>query len=486
MLYWWSLLNKLPIMNQFAKTKTKIVATLGPNSNSVAMIEKMLMEGLSVARINMSHGDHSTHAESIKNARLASRRTKRPLAILQDLSGPKIRIGDFETEDVTLVNGNTLVLTTESCVGTSERVHVNYPKLPKEVEVGMYIYLNDGKQKLLVDSVTDSEITTTIISGGIIRGRRGVNIPDANLSISSLTAKDKKDLVFGLEQGVDFVTLSFVRDADDIRQLRKLTEKKGKVNIVAKIETKFAIDNLEEIVEVSDVIMVARGDLAIEMPLEKVPLLQKHIIHTANKAGKPVITATQMLDSMRIATTPTRAEVTDIANAILDGTDAVMLSDETAVGVHPDRVIHIMSKVAYEVENDVFFARHQADWDFAPNSVYEAVGRSVVKTAGAVSTKAIVAFTESGYTGRMVARYRPQVPIFVLTPRKETFSHALIVYGCEPVLIKKVKNLAEAQKTARKVVLDSGLVDKSDLYVLTAGVPFGSAGATNMMIVEKV
>ena len=474
-------------MNNFSNTKTKIVATLGPNSNSVAMIEKMLMEGLSVARINMSHGDHSTHAESIKNARLASKRTKRPLAILQDLSGPKIRIGDFETEDVTLVNGNTLILTTESCVGTSERVHVNYPKLPQEVEVGMYIYLNDGKQKLLVDSVSDTEIKTTVISGGVIRGRRGVNIPDANLSISSLTAKDKKDLVFGLKQEVDFVTLSFVRDADDIRLLRKLTAKvKSKVNIVAKIETKFAIDNLEEIVEVSDVIMVARGDLAIEMPLEKVPLLQKHIIHTANKAGKPVITATQMLDSMRVSTTPTRAEVSDVANAILDGTDAVMLSDETAVGAHPDRVIHIISKVAREVENDPFFVRHQADWDFPPSTVYEAVGRSVVKTSGAVSAKAIVAFTESGHTCRMVARYRPQAPVFVLTPRKETFSHTLIVYGCEPILIKKVKNLAEAQKVAKKVVVNSGFVNKDDLYILTAGVPFGSSGATNMMLVEKV
>jgi pyruvate kinase len=473
-------------MNQIFNTKTKIVATLGPNSCSVEMIEKMLMEGLNVARINMSHGDHATHAVAIKNARLASKRTKRPLAILQDLSGPKIRIGDFETEDVTLINGNNLILTTETCIGTSERVHVNYSKLPKEVEVGMYIYLNDGKQKLLVDKITDTEIHTTVISGGIIRGRRGVNIPDANLSISSLTPKDKKDLIFGLEQEVDFVTLSFVRNADDIRQLRKLTEKKGKVNIVAKIETKFAIENLDEIVEASDVIMVARGDLAIEMPLEKVPLLQKQIIHTANQAGKPVITATQMLDSMRVSTTPTRAEVTDIANAILDGTDAVMLSDETAVGAHPDRVIEIISKVAHEVENDPFFIRHQSDWDFSPDNTYDAVSRSIVKTVSAIGGKAIVAFTESGYTGRMIARYRPRVSILFLTPHKVTFNHALIIYGCEPVLIKKVKNLSEAQKVAKKVLLDSGLVDKGDLYVLGAGVPFGSSGATNMMMVEKI
>lgn len=473
-------------MNKSFKTKTKIVATLGPSSNEVPVIESMLLEGLTVARINMSHGDHSTHALSIKNARKASIRTKQPLAILQDLSGPKIRIGDFETEDVTLVNGNQLILTTETCIGTSARVFVNYSKLPKEVEVGMYIYLNDGKQKLLIDKITDTEVYTTIISGGTIRGRRGVNIPDADLSISSLTAKDKKDLIFGLEQGVDFITLSFVRSADDIRQLRKLIGHKHKVSIVAKIETKFAIENLEEIVAVADVIMVARGDLAIEMPLEKVPLLQKQIIHTANKAGKPVITATQMLDSMRIATTPTRAEVTDIANAILDGTDAVMLSDETAVGAHPSRVIEIISKVAYEVENDPFFIKHQSDWDFSAEDIYDAVSQSIAKTVSSIGGKAIVAFSESGYTSRMVARYRPRVPILVLTPQKTTFNQALIIYGCEPTLIKKIKNITEAQKIAKKTLLDSGLAKAGDLYVIGAGIPFGSTGATNMMMVERV
>ena len=473
-------------MNYSFNTKTKIVATLGPSSSSVPMIEKMLLEGMNVARINMSHGDHVAHAQAIKNARLAAKRTKRPLAILQDLSGPKIRTGDFETEDAILINGNTLVLTTEACVGTAKRVHVNYAKLPKEVEVGMYIYLNDGKQKLLVDKITETEVHTTIISGGVIRGRRGVNIPDANLSVSSLTAKDKKDLVFGLEQGVDFVTLSFVRNADDILQLRKLVEKKRRVSIVAKIETKFAIDNLEEIVKVSDVIMVARGDLAIEMPLEKVPVLQKRIIRMANQAGKPVITATQMMDSMRISTTPTRAEVNDVANAILDGTDAVMLSDETAVGAHPDRVIEIIAKVAHEVETDPFFIDRQSEWDFSPNDIYDAVARSIVKTVSAVKGKVIVAFTDSGYTARTVARYRPRVPILVLTQHQETYNQTLIVYGCEPILIKKVKNLIEAQKVAKKIVEATDLARKDDLYVLGAGVPFGAPGATNTMIVEKI
>ena len=473
-------------MEKISDKKTKIVATLGPSSAEVSMIERMLKEGLNVARINMSHGDHVSHAGVIKNARTASKRTKLPLAILQDLAGPKIRIGDFDTEEVTLVNGNILVLTTDTCTGTVERVSVNYAKLPKEVEVGMYIYLNDGKQKLLVEKVTEKEIHTKIIAGGTIRGRRGVNVPDANLSISSLTPKDKKDVKFGLEQGVDFVTLSFVRHAKDIHELRKLVGKERKVAIVAKIETKFAIENLEEIVDAADVIMVARGDLAIEMPLEKVPILQKQIIYTANRAGKPVITATQMLDSMRVSVTPTRAEVNDIANAILDGTDAVMLSDETAVGTHPDRVVQIMAQVAKEVEQDGFFIERQCQWDFDPETTYDAVSQSIANSATAVAAKAIVAFTESGHTARMIARYRPRVTIVVVTPHMSTFNTSLIIYGCEPILMKNVKNFNDAQKVARTILVEQGIAKSGDTYVIGAGIPYGKPGSTNMMIVEQV
>jgi len=468
------------------RTKIKIVGTLGPNSADQKMIEKMLQQGLSVARINMSHGDHNIHAGVIKNARAAAKKTKLPIAILQDLSGPKIRIGDFETEDVTLEPGKKLVLTTDNLpAGTVERVSVNYPKLPKEVKTGMHIYLNDGKQRLLVEKITDTDIHTVIEIGGTIKGRRGVNIPDADLSISSLTAKDKKDLKWGLEQGFDFVTLSFVRNAKDIHDLRKLIPKEKKISIVAKIETKFAIENLEEIVDAADVIMVARGDLAIEMPLEKVPFLQKRIISTANRKGKPVITATQMLDSMKVSTVPTRAEVADIANAILDGTDAIMLSDETTIGNHPDRAIEVMAQVAREVENDPMFVEYQRDWNFHADSVYTGVSRSVARNVIPSKAKAIVALSESGNTGRSVARYRPQVPIIVLTPHQSTFGQMLVVYGCEPILIKGLKNLAEAEKAAKKELAARGL-GKGDTFILTAGVPFGSSGSTNMMIIETM
>ena len=474
-------------MKQLLKTKIKIVGTLGPSSSDAVMIGKMLEQGLTVARINMSHGDHAIHANVIKNARAAAKKTGRPLAILQDLSGPKIRIGDFETEDVTLINGETIILTTKPLpAGTVERVHVNYPKLPKEVEVGMNIYLNDGKQSLLVTKITDTDIHTKIISGGTIKGRRGVNVPDADLSISSLTAKDKRDVKFGLEQHADFITLSFVRNAKDIHDLRKLIPKDRKVAIVAKIETKFAIENLEEIVDAADIIMVARGDLAIEMPLEKVPLLQKRIIKTANRKGKPVITATQMLDSMRIATVPTRAEVADIATAILDGTDAIMLSDETTIGNHPDRAIEIMAQVAREIENDPYFLQQQDIWDFKPTNVCDGVSRSIARNIVPSKAQVIVALSESGHTGRMVARYRPQVRILVLTPSKETFNKMLVVYGCEPILIKSVKSIAEAQNTARKAVMDHTVAKQGETYILAAGVPFGSSGSTNMMIVERL
>jgi pyruvate kinase len=448
----------------------------------------MLEAGLSVARVNMSHGDHTSHGLSIKNARAAGLKAKRPIAILQDLAGPKIRIGDLGTDTITLENGKKLTLTTQSCVGTVERVSLNYKKLPQEVAPGMAIYLNDGKQKLIVDSVTDTEIHTTILTGGTIRGRRGVNVPDADLSISSLTPKDRKDLVFGISQEVDFVTLSFVRTAADIRLLRSLIVKATKrpIAIVAKIETKTAIENLDEIIAATDVVMVARGDLAIEVPTEKVPLLQKQIIRKANLAGKPVITATQMLDSMRTQTVPTRAEVSDIANAILDGTDAIMLSDETAVGDHPSLPIEVMTRVAREVESDTFFTERRDSWNFMPNSIYEAVGQAIAATATAMKAKAIVTFSESGYTARMVARYRPRTPIIVLTPHTITFNQSLLTYGCIPRLVTKIKNLPDAQKAARVALTQTNVAKKDDVFILGAGIPFGSTGATNMMLVERL
>ncbi len=467
------------------KTKTKIVATLGPSSADVVTIEKMIKAGLSVARLNMSHGDHAQYTELIKNAREAAQKAGRPLAILQDLSGPKIRIGDFTTETVTLVKGKKLVLTTKPGPGTVDRVFVNYKKLPQEVKSGITIYLNDGKQQLRVDRTTETEVHTTIMVGGTIRGRRGVNVPNGYLSIAALTAKDKKDLVYGLSQGVTFVTLSFVRSAKDIVQLRKLIGDHD-VAIVAKIETKSAVDNLEEIVDAADAIMVARGDLAIEIPAEQVPLMQKRIIQMANRRGKPVITATQMLDSMRVSVTPTRAEVNDIANAIIDGTDAVMLSDETAVGENPVAAVATMARVATEIESDGYLVSVQQKWDFKPVNNCDAVSRSIVRSVEPTGAVAIVALSESGYTGRMVARYRPQVPVLVLTPRETTLHKMQLVFGCEAQLVKGVDRLRVAQKVAMEAVVSHKIGKIGDTFIIGAGVPFGKPGSTNMMLIRHI
>jgi pyruvate kinase len=469
--------------------KTKIIATLGPHSNTPSIIAEMLENGMTISRHNMSHGDHETHTEVMRAARLGAKKAKRPLALLQDLSGPKIRIGDFSTETVTLKEGNEFTLTNQKCIGDETRASVNYPKLPKEVNVGDIIFLNDGKLALKVKEHSDTEILTTIIHGGTIRARRGVNVPDAELSIPTLTEKDKKDLIFGLEQNVDFVTLSFVRHSKDIDQLKALIKKhdpKSKVMVVAKIETKQAIENIDSIIESADAIMVARGDLAIEVPAEQVPLLQKQIIRAANLAGKPVITATQMMASMKSSPVPTRAEVNDVANAIIDGTDAVMLSDESAVGDYPQKTVQMMAKIAKHTENSDHFIEKRDIWDFSSKTKCEAVARSINKTAHSIKAKAIVALSESGYTGRTVARHRPTMHILVLTPDEKTYNQSLITYGCIPVLIGKVKTVVEAQKIARKVLLKRGLAKTGDTFVLGAGIPFGEPGATNMMLVEKI
>lgn len=466
--------------------KTRIVATLGPSSSTPETIAQMLDSGMLVARCNMSHGDHASHAALMHAARAAAVRTKRPLAILQDLCGPKIRIGDFTTETVHLDAGRPFTLTTRACRGDASRVAVNYAKLPGDLRPGMAVFLNDGKLKLEVDAVEGPEIHTTVVVGGTIRGRRGVNVPDAQLSLAVLTPKDRRDLAFGLTQQVDIVTLSFVRDAHDVRRLRALLPKDQRVTIVAKIETKAAIANLAEIIEAADALMVARGDLATEVPPERVPLLQKEIIRAANCAGKPVITATQMLDSMRTATVPTRAEVNDVANAILDGTDAVMLSDESAVGEHPVEAIRVLARIAGETENNTLFRDHRHVWDLVPTTTCDTVSRAIVQAAHTTGAKAIVAFSESGYTGRMVARYHPRVPIIVLTPERETYVQSILSYGCMPFHVHRVKDLTDARRTARTVLTKHDLLRPGDTFVLGAGIPFGAPGATNMLLVDQL
>ncbi len=469
--------------------QTKIVATLGPASNSPEVIAQMISKGLNVARINFSHGDHKEHGERIDNARKAAAIANQPIAILQDLCGPKIRIGDFTDGSVELKNGAKFMITTRNVEGTAKEVSVNYKMLPKEVRAGMRIMLEDGKYILEVQKVDGEDIYTKVIAGGNIRSRRGVNVPGAMLSIGAITPKDKRDLAFGVSKNVDIVALSFVQTAKDITNLRALLKKaKSNALIFAKIETQAAIDNLAQILAAADGIMVARGDLAVEVPKEDVPLLQKTIIRMCRAAGKPVITATQMLDSMTDAPVPTRAEVADVANAVFDGTDAVMLSQESAVGIDPINVVETMATIAKRAEESDFF--HEAMERRSPQeqpSTVDAVTLHATHAAHQVGAKAIVALTQSGFTPRMLARHKPHVPLIAITPLAHVARQLAISFGTTPIVhAEKVSTVDAAITVAKKTLLDRKIAKKGDTFVLCVGVPFGTIGGTNMTIIQTV
>lgn len=470
--------------------KTKIVATIGPVTSSEEMLTKLLKEGVNIMRINFSHGDFAEHQIKINNGRTASKKTGIPVAFLQDLGGPKIRIGDFNKESINLKEGEVFTLTTEKIVGDEKKVFVNYPLLPKEVKVGGSILLHDGKKKLEIVDIKGNEVKCKIIIGGDIKGRRGVNLPGAYLSVSSITEKDRKDLEFGIKNKVDFVALSFVRRPDDIIELRNILNKaKLPAGIIAKIETPEAVENIDKIIELSDGIMVARGDLAIEVPAEDVPIIQKMVIEKCNKAGKPVITATQMLESMIKSPVPTRAEVSDIANAILDGTDAIMLSEETTLGDYPAEAVKMMAKVARRVESDFAHKRINGERNnLSQNSkdTADAITKEAVDIAHGVDARFIVGLTESSFSARMISRYRPAQDIIAMTPNKNTFGKLILNYGVVPVFIKKFKTLNEVMVIIRNHFIKNKLAKKGDKVVVVAGMPFGKKGATNMILVEKI
>ena len=473
--------------------KTKIVATIGPASESEVMLINLIKAGMNVCRLNFSHGSHEEHFMRLKNIHSAAEKLGNPTAILQDLSGPKIRIGDFYQERVMLKKGSIFTLTTKACVGDETKAFVNYAALPKEIKKGDSILLDDGKKRLEVISVLGTEIKCRVIVGGETKGRRGVNLPGVSLQISCLTAKDKKDVLFGIEHKVDYVALSFVRRASDIRELRAiLTKAKSTARIIAKIETEEAIENIDAIIAETDGVMVARGDLAVEVPAQEVPILQKMIIAKCNVAGKPVIVATQMMESMIKSPVPTRAEVSDVANSILDGADAVMLSEESALGEYPVEAIQMMSNVAGVVEKN--YPHREALYgdilsleignDTHQRDVVDAVTFSVVSTASAVGAKAIIALTESGLTARMVSRYRPAQPVIAMSPKSFVVRQLELVFGCVPVQISPFTTVAEVMKVVRAYVLENKIAKKGDKVVVAAGIPFGNTGGTNTIMVE--
>lgn len=464
--------------------KTKIVATIGPGSESKEIFRELLRAGVSVARTNMSHDDQSVHQKRIETIRMVSKKEKLPVAILLDLAGPKIRIGDFMKGSIELVVGQTFILSGKNCDGDEERVYFNYPFIQKDIMAGMILMLDDGKKKLLVEKVEDNDIYTTVIVGGIIKSRRGVNIPGAYLSIRTLSVKDKSDLDFGIKMGVDFIALSFVRTAKDVIELKEIIKKQnGTQAIIAKIETEEAVTNIDEIIEVADGIMVARGDMAIEIGPARVPSVQKNIIRKCNEVGKPVIVATQMLESMIHSPVPTRAEVSDVANAIFDGTDAVMLSEETALGKYALDAVLTMKGIAKQIENEIgTHRRHRVH----VNDIVDSVSSSVVHNAEDIGASVIVALTEAGFTARMIARYKPRQSIIAFTPHEHVARQLNLVYGCKSLVVEKFKNLNLINKIISAKLIKLGYVKKGDRILLTAGVPFGISGGTNMLSILTI
>ena len=470
--------------------KTKIVATIGPVTTSVEMLSRLLKTGMNIVRLNFSHGDFAEHQEKVNNFRIAMKETGISGAIMQDLSGPKIRLGEFYQEKVILKEGEMITITTDKITGDEKHVSINYPLFPKEVKVGDKVMVDDGKKRFEVVSIKGNEVLCKIIVGGETKGRRGVNLPDSDISVNSLTDKDKKDIEFGIKNKVDFFAFSFVRKPEDVVELRNiLNKRKSKAKIIAKIETPQAVKNIDAILELCDGLMVARGDLAIEVPAERVPMIQKMIIKKCNDVGKIVITATQMLESMIKSPVPTRAEVSDIANAILDGTDAVMLSEETTLGQYPIEAVRVMSKVALDIEQQYPEREISHVDEKGQIEVTDSISGSVVKTAHNIGAKVIVALTESGFTARMISRYKP-VPFIVAVTADETTMHQLNAsFGCLPLKVNPYKTALDAEvfKAVRVFCLKEKIAKKGDKVVIaTCSQWEKKGGSTNMIMVETI
>jgi len=468
--------------------RTKIVATLGPASRSPEMIRALIEAGVDVFRLNFSHGVPDDHRQSVQMIRQASEALGRTVAILQDLQGPKIRCGRFKEGAVELQAGQKFIITSDPVDGDETRVSSTYRGLPNDVEPGQILLLDDGNIRLKVDEVRVNDIYTTVIIGGRLSNNKGINIPGADLSIPALTDKDIEDLTLGTQLEVDWVAISFVRSRDDLLLARHyLTRQNSRARLMAKIEKPSAVARFDEILEEADGIMVARGDLGVEMPLEEVPGIQKRIILKAVHAGKAVITATQMLESMIKNPSPTRAEASDVANAIFDGTDAIMLSAETAAGQYPVEAVSFMTRVARTIEATQEYRDRLNALRPTPNrTIQDAIAQAVDDVVEAVGAKAVVVFTATGGAARRVARTRPPVPILALTPNKHVRDQMALVSGVLPLLAPDPKDTDDMVQIAVAKAKETGLADIGEYVVIAAGVPFGVRGTTNMLRVERV
>ena len=467
--------------------KTKIICTIGPASESEEKLKELMLAGMNVARFNFSHGSHEEHRRKFERIRKLRDELELPVATMLDTKGPEIRLKDFKDHKTELKAGQTFTLTSREVEGTNEEVSITYKDLTKDCKSGMTILLDDGLIELHVENVTDTDIVCSVVNGGPISDKKGVNVPGAELTMPYLSEQDQSDIIFGCEQGFDFVAASFVRTKDDVLAIRKiLDEKNSPMKIIAKIESTQGLNNLEEILEAADGIMVARGDMGVEVPFEEVPVYQKQMIKLAEAAGKYVITATQMLDSMIHHPRPTRAECTDVANAIYDGTTATMLSGETAAGDYPVEALKTMVKIAERTEADIDYVGRLKKRDYAPSDETAAISHATCNIAAELDVDAILTVTMSGFTASRVSMYKPNCKIIACTTNPTVCRQLNLMFGVTPLHIRQEDTADELFREAINSAKAAGYLKAGDKVVITAGVPLGIPGRTNMIRVEEI
>lgn len=470
--------------------KTKIICTLGPATDKPEVLKQVALAGMDVARFNFSHGSYEEHGERFDALCKVREEVGRPIAALLDTKGPEIRLKEFTNGKEYLEKGQTFTLTTREIQGTKDIVSISYAGLPKDVKIGSRILIDDGLIEMIVEEKTETDIVCKVLNEGPVSNKKGVNVPDTRLSMPYLSAKDKEDILFAIKTGYDFIAASFVRSAEDVFEVRKILSENNcnTIRIISKIENQEGVDNIDEIIEASDGIMIARGDMGVEIPGEEVPAIQKMIIKKMYKAGKQVITATQMLDSMMKNPRPTRAEISDVANAIYDGTGAIMLSGETAAGKYPVEAVQTMARIAERIEQEVNYKKRFNIFEMNHDhvTVCDAISHATVMTAHDLNAEAIVSVTLSGSTARRVSKYRPSSPIIACSIDDQVLRQLNITWGVTPIKIEKKEHTSELFNHALEEAKKAGLLKDNDIAVITAGIPLGKEGATNMIKVQKV
>ncbi|XEC96192.1 pyruvate kinase [Paenibacillus tarimensis] len=469
--------------------KSKILCTMGPSCDDIAVLKKMIQSGMNLARLNMAHGSLEEHSVRIRNIRQAAAELHTIVPILLDIKGPEVRIGQLKDSSCELIQGQTVVLTTQTVLGDSDRIPVTYKDMPAVIQPSSRILIDDGLIELSVISVQDTEITCRVMNGGTLKPRKGVNLPGVRTTLPGVTERDVNHILFGLQHQIDIIAVSFVRRGDDIREIRQLLEENdaGHIQIISKIENEEGVAGLDDIIDVSDGIMVARGDLGVEIPVEDVPLIQMQMIEKCSLAGKPVIVATHMLESMQINPRPTRAEVSDVANAVLQGADVLMLSGETAAGKYPVESVATMAAIALRTES-MFDYRDRLNRRNRQKAttVTEMISRAAVDSAHDLGAAAIITPTESGFTARMVSKHRPNAPIIAITPHEYVLPRLCLLWGVFPVKGDGVSTTDEMFESAIRLGRQTGIIAEKDYVVISAGVPLGHTGATNLIKIEQV